>query len=258
MNEKEKNKKQKGIIILIIILLFLICSAAVVYIVWEYYNNYVANENYNNIIESYYEENSGENNIVDNPIDFESLKSVNDDVYAWVKVPNTKVNYPVAQSQIDDNYYLNKSIEKKYLFAGMIYTQSCNKLDFSDPVTVLYGHNMRNGTMFASLHSFENKNFFDKNSVFYIYTEKHVLTYKIVSAFKYDNRHIMNSFNFANPDDLAEFQQTVSDPDSLVKNVRKGIKLDENSKIVVLSTCIGNRNARYLVCGVLEKDEQTR
>ena len=80
-----------------------------------------------------------------------ALQEINSDVYAWIRIPGTYVDYPVAQSKVDDNYYLHRSIYKKYLFAGMIYTQSCNSLDFNDPVTVVYGHNMRSTTMFTSL-----------------------------------------------------------------------------------------------------------
>ena len=86
------------------------------------------------------------------------------------------------------------------------------------------------------------------------------LTYQVISAFKYDDRHIMNSFNFAVPQDLANFQETITNPSSALKNVRTelDVPIDENSKIVVLSTCITNQKSnRYLVCGVLVKDEKT-
>ena len=86
------------------------------------------------------------------------------------------------------------------------------------------------------------------------------LTYQIISAFKYDDRHIINSFNFSSAEDLQSFQSTVVNPTSALKNVREQLEtnVDENSKIVVLSTCITNQKSnRYLVCGVLVKDEKT-
>ena len=158
-------------------------------------------------------------------------------------------------SKVDDNYYLHRSIYKKYLFAGMIYTQSCNSLDFNDPVTVVYGHNMRSTTMFTSLHYFEDPEFFDTHDVFYIYTADRVLTYHIVSAYKYDNRHIMNAFNFSDPEVLEDYQEYVLNPVSTLRNVREGVTLDENSKLVVLSTCMSNdKSSRFLVNGVLVSD----
>ncbi|MBQ8027760.1 MAG: class B sortase, partial [Clostridia bacterium] len=140
-------------------------------------------------------------------------------------------------------------------FAGMIYTQSCNSLDFSDPVTVVYGHNMRSTTMFSTLHYFEDASFFESHDTFYIYTTDRVLTYKIVSAYKYDNRHIMNSFDFSDPEVLRSYQQYTLSPLTTLSNVRSGITLDENSKLVVLSTCMSNdKSSRYLVNGVLVSD----
>lgn len=189
------------------------------------------------------------------PIDLPALQEINDEVYAWIRIPGTYVDYPMAQSAVDDNYYLHRSIYKKYLFAGMIYTQSCNSKDFSDPVTVVYGHNMKSTTMFSSLHYFEDPEFFDTHDVFYIYTADRVLTYHIVSAYKYDNRHIMNAFDFSDSEVLANYQEYVLNPVSTLRNVRKGVTLDENSKIVVLSTCMSNdKSSRYLVNGVLVSD----
>ena len=189
------------------------------------------------------------------PIDLPALQEINSDVYAWIRIPGTYVDYPMAQSKVDDNYYLHRSIYKKYLFAGMIYTQSCNALDFSDPVTVVYGHNMRSTTMFTSLHYFEDPEFFNTHDVFYIYTTDRVLTYHIVSAYKYDNRHIMNAFDFSDPEVLANYHDFVLNPVSTLRNVREGVTLDENSKLVVLSTCMSNdKSSRFLVNGVLVSD----
>ncbi|MDE6155375.1 MAG: class B sortase, partial [Eubacterium sp.] len=95
---------------------------------------------------------------------------------------------------------------------------------------------------------------------FYIYTQDRRLTYQVVSAFKYDDRHIMNSFNFANLEELEEFQNYIQNPTSSLKNVRTDLDkpLNSSSKIVILSTCITNqKSSRYLICGVLTNDEKT-
>lgn len=119
----------------------------------------------------------------DNPIDFKKLKKTNKDIYAWIDVPGTKVNYAVVQSsgKKDDLFYLEHNIYGNYEFSGSIFSQRQNSKDFSDPVTVLYGHNMKNGTMFNTLHKFENKDFFKKHSKVYIYTPKRILEYTILS-----------------------------------------------------------------------------
>lgn len=169
-----------------------------------------------------------EDSRVANPIDFASLRLENPDIYAWIYIPDTNVNYPVLQNPTDDSYYLKHDKDGNYSEAGAIYSQLANKTDFSDPVTVLYGH---------------------------------IFTYRVVSAYQYDNRHILNSFNFTDPAVVQQYFNTVLNPDSLVKNVREGVQLSADSdKIVQLSTCTGDANhlvRRYLVTGVLVNDQQT-
>ena len=198
---------------------------------------------------------------VENPIDFESLQKKNSDIYAWINVPGTKVDYPVVQSPTSDEFYLKHSAtDKSWIASGAIYTELVNSTTFNDRVTVIYGHNGYSDTMFTTLHNFEKKDVFDKNEFFVIYTPSSRLTYKIVSTFKYDDRHIMNSFDFQNDGIFLDFLEMIQNPDSSNKNVREnfGRELTTDDKVVVLSTCITNQKSnRYLVCGVLEKNEKT-
>ncbi len=253
--EKTGKKKNKVSLIIILIAVAVIIGCAV-YIGSMFLNEHSAKVSYGEIADIALESVDAESNSgTSSPVDLEALREINSDVYAWIRVPGTHVDYPIAQSTVSDNFYLHRSIYKRYLFAGMIYTQSCNNKNFKDPVTVIYGHNMRSTTMFSSLHYFEDPAFFEENDVFYIYTLDRVLTYKIVSAYRYDNRHIMNSFDFSNPTVLKDFQAHMLDPLSTIRNVRDGVELDENSKLVVLSTCMSNdKNSRYLVNGVLISD----
>lgn len=196
-----------------------------------------------------------------NKIDFDSLQKKNDEIYAWLKVPGTKVDYPIVQSKTDDDFYLKHSAtDKSYSSSGAVYTQSVNKKDFTDRVTLIYGHNGYGDTYFTTLHRFEKQDFFEKHTKFVIYTPNEKLTYRIVSAFKYDDRHIMNSFDFHNDDIFKTFIDMIQNPTSANKNVAnsldKEITIDDN--IVVLSTCFtGQKSNRFLVCGVLTKNEKT-
>lgn len=195
----------------------------------------------------------------ENPIDFSKWMSENDDVYAYIYIPNTNVNYPILQSGVDDNYYLRRGLDKNYLLAGVIFTQSHNKKDFSDPVTLVYGHNMtEDGSMFATLHNFEDETFFNENRDVTVYTPGHILKYEVISAFKYDNRHIMNYFNFDDPAQKAEFFNTVLNPTAFPRNVREGAALSENDRLLVLSTCMSNNSYRYLVCCKFVSDTVTK
>lgn len=261
---EEQNKSKKNIariIVLIIAILVLICSSA--YICFYFYNNYMAGkeqEKFTSTTQNTTAEFPSEV-LAENPIDFVSLSQQNDEIYAWIKIDDTEVDYPVAQSKTDDEFYLKHSaIDKSWLESGAIYTEGTNSLDFSDPITVIYGHNGYKNTMFTTLHKFEKSDFFDSHPYFYIYQPQRKLTYQVISAFKYDNRHIMNSFNFYAGTDLADFQQMILNPNSPVRNVRQNLDtaVNENSKIVILSTCItGQKDNRYLICGVLVKDEKT-
>lgn len=197
---------------------------------------------------------------VANPIDFATLKAQNSEIYAWIYVPGTDVNLPVVQSTTDDNFYLDHNIDGDYAVEGAIYSQSMNHADFSDPVTVLYGHYLVNGSMFSTLHYFENEEFFAQHDVIYIYELGHILTYRVVSAYQYDDRHILNSFDFSDPTVLRSYFDYVMAPNSLVENVREGVTLQTTDKILQLSTCtdsVNHTDTRYIVTGVLIDDQPT-
>lgn len=205
-----------------------------------------------------------ENELPANPVDFAPLKVENPDIYAWLTIPNTNINVPILQSTVDDNYYLDHGRDGKANPYGAVFTQSMNKTDFSDPVTVVYAHDSDKGpsVLFHDLHDFEDADFFKKNADMYIYTPGHILTYKVVAAYEYDDRHIMNSFDFSNPQVLQDYYNSVLNPASLRSNVREGASLDASSnKIVQLSTCMLDQwhgPNRYIVTGVLVNDQATR
>lgn len=193
-------------------------------------------------------------------LDFDYLTDINPDIYAWLYVPGTNVDYPVAQSMRDrdDSFYLSHNIYREYQFSGTIYSEVKNAIDFSDPVTLLYGHNMLNGSMFATLHYFGDEDFFNKHTTMFVQTKDKMYTYLIYAAYVYDDRHILNSFNFADEKVRTDYFNYTLNPRTYSGYVRKGVTLDKDSKILTLSTCTnGGGNTRYLVQGVLV-DEQPR
>jgi sortase B len=201
-------------------------------------------------------------NLPKNPIDFAALHDKNPEIFGWIKVPDTNINYPLLQSTERDDFYLHAASDKTYSFAGSIYMEYCNTTEMTDRVSVLYGHNMMDGSMFANLHKFEDESFFNNNKhrYFYIYTPTRKLTYEVVSGYEYDERHIMNSFNFSDNDVFEEYLDYIQNPRSLVRNVRTKLdhELTVHDKIVTLSTCLDSGDGRYLLQGVLVKDEFTR
>ncbi len=168
---------------------------------------------------------------------------------------------PVVQHPNDDYYYLSHGPTGEQDIFGAAYMELCNKSSFNDPVTIIYSHNMMDDSMFATLHYFEDWYFFHDNQYFYIDTPGHKYTYTIVSAYAYDNRHIINTkMGFQNKEALMQYYDVVQNPTPHLKNVREGIKLTENDKIVQLSTCMSDfnlSNQRYIVTGVLTDDQET-
>lgn len=260
MNNENKNKNRKAARILLIIIAILMIIFGAAYFGYYLYGQYSAAQEEQNI-SSIAQTTEATESLADNPIDFASLQADNEEIYAWIKVPGTKVDYPIVQNSVDDEFYLKHSAaDKSWSASGAIYTESVNTKTFRDRVTLIYGHNGYSDTMFTTLHKFENSEFFDEHGYFYIYTPDSKLTYQIVSAFKYDNRHIMNSFDFQDNAIFTDFMNMIQNPDSTNKNVRKELdkEMTINDNIVVLSTCITNqKSSRYLVCGVLINNEKT-
>lgn len=186
-------------------------------------------------------------------IDFAAAQATNPDVYAWIWIPGTNIDYPILQSETeDDAYYLNHTIEKKEGLPGTIYTEKYNAKDFSNPVTVIYGHNMKNGSMFADLHKFEDKAFFDSNPYIYIYLPNRTLKYHIFSATPFDDRYILGNYVFSSQDDFEKYLDELRS--NINGNVNMDINVAQNTGILTLSTCIADSpNERFLVNATWEE-----
>lgn len=201
--------------------------------------------------------------LVDMPVDFAAWQAYNSDMYAWIYIPNTSVNYPIFQSSTDDDYYLNRNVDGTSGYPGSIHSEKINNKDFTDHHTVLYGHNMRAGysykgldaTMFRTLHKFENATFFNENRYFYIYTPTQVLTYEIFAAYTYNNSHLLKSFDWQSDEGFAQYINLIY---SQKGNIRTDTtKVTPADSIVTMETCTGNPDTRFLVTGVLRKREDS-
>lgn len=192
-----------------------------------------------------------------NPIEWDKLKGT--DAYAWIYVPGTRIDYPVVSSSKEkgEDYYLHHSLKGHYDFAGTIYSRRSNSRDFSDPVTVLYGHNMRNGSMFGTLKRFEEKKFFDQHETVYVYMPGKRYIYQIVSASLGDNRDLLGQYDYQDQDGMKAYIDKILMPES--GNRRSGTELciHAGSRFLVLSTCVTSSTKRRLVQAVLQKTEDT-
>lgn len=191
---------------------------------------------------------------VEVPVDFKKLKKVNPDIYAWISIPCVNVDYPILQREDDNSYYLNHTVDGKKSVYGSIYTENYNAKDFSDFNTLIYGHNMKNGTMFGSLKKFRDISFFKKNRYINIYMENRILKYEIFAACTWDNKHILANRNFNLPENRTTYINDIYAVRDIKSQINKDITVTSDDKIITLSTCMNNKNKRFIVSGVLVYD----
>lgn len=251
--------KKKYIVAGILAATGIICAAVSIYL---YFGQKNAGDEYEKLRKKVTVENNDDTDVsdktpVDIPIDFAQLQSMNPDIYAWIKVPGTVIDYPIAQSETDNSYYLNHSVEHDENKAGAIFTEDYNTKTFEDPNTVIYGHGMANGSMFDGLHQYMDRDFFDQNKEVIIYMPDKILHYQIFAAYLYDNRHLLQSFNFDNKDIYQAYLDMVFGIRDMKSNIDTAASVTADDKIITLSTCYaGMDNRRYLVQAVLVSIEQ--
>ncbi len=188
-------------------------------------------------------------------INISELRETNPDIVAWVTIPGTRIDHPIAQHPTDDEYYLKHGANGMYSSDGCPYIELDDSGSFLEFNTVVYGHNMNDGSMFASLHSFEDENFFAEHRDLYIYTAEHSLEYRIFAAVMFDDRRIPYYFDDSLESDRTAFLQAIkSDIVADRSVVSNDIEVSEDDCIVTLSTCDKKlRDKRFLVVAVLTK-----
>ena len=158
-------------------------------------------------------------------IDWEYLKSINKDIIAWIEIENTKIDYPILKDK--DVYYLKHTFDKKYNSNGSIFTT--NLYPFEDKETIVYGHNMKNGSMFSDLGKYLNKDFLNSHFNFKIYTPTCNYEARIFSVYLIGVETESNNIKSLNFEDRIEYYKKASE---------YNIETDSNiKKIVKLSTC---------------------
>lgn len=202
-------------------------------------------------------EDEGSKSKVDIPIDFAALKEKNPDVYAWISIPGTAIDYPVLQRENDNTYYLDHTIDHEEKTEGAIFTENYNNTDFEDPNTVIYGHDMRNGSMFKGLLDYRDKTFFDQNKEVLIYTPDAIRHYKIFAAYPYDSRHLLRSFDFTDKEVYQQYLYRIFAIRDMNASIDTTAQVGTDDKILTLSTCYANQpDMRFLVQAVLVSIEQ--
>lgn len=181
---------------------------------------------------------------MENPIDFDSLKEINEDVIGWLEMEAIDINYPIAQAG-DNNYYLHRTIQKTDNFAGSIFLDYQNHKNFGDRNSIIYGHNMKNGSMFGTLRKYREQETYDKSPYFWVYTPDFIYKYEIFSCAEVDVYSKDYQITFRTRESFEEFLERCKDQ-SLVEN---DVEVEYGDTVITLSTCTGNEATRFIVQG---------
>ncbi|EJT5940523.1 TPA: class B sortase [Clostridium perfringens] len=163
-----------------------------------------------------------------------NLKNINSDYKFWINVEGTNIDFPVIQGK-DNDFYLHHNFNKEKSFSGSIFVDSENNLN-DDSNLVVYGHNMRNDTMFAQIKHFKNENFFNANKYVTLYREGKKSTFEIFSVYQENAKGLESQIKikFSNKEDYEKYLKEQEEK-SLFK--REGIDLKDNDRILTLVTC---------------------
>ena len=189
------------------------------------------------------------------PTELAEFREQNADVIALLNIPGTGIFYPILQHPTEKDYYLNLTIDGEEGYPGSIYTNPIEGRDFATFNTVIYGHNMRDGSFFGSLKSFRDEDFLAEHREIDIYTDDAKHSYDIFAVVVYGDRNIGDDFDDGAVADRAAFLETL-------KHGGEGsILLDDvevttASRLVTLSTCISDMHENRLILVAAERDAE--
>ncbi len=225
----KKSKKKPNLIIYIIMAICLCMACISIYKIMNWYNDINRNneikENINKQIiekDDKYE------------IDFDQLKKENEDIVAYLKVNGTNIDYVVVQGN-DNDYYLHHNLKKEYSIAGWIFATYQNKLDDTDKNIVVFGHNMRDGSMFGSMKNILKEDWYNKkeNLKVTLVTEQDTYSYEVFSIYQIKKEDYYIRTYFDTDKEYNKFLNTIQK-----RSITDfGINLNENDTILTLSTC---------------------
>jgi len=181
-------------------------------------------------------------------VDFEALKQKNKDIIGWIYLENTPITFPVVQSNNND-YYLRRLLDGTYNTAGTIFMDYRNDSKMGDWNTIIYGHNMKNGTMFATLKNFKEQSYYDEHKTMYYLTESKNYKVELVAGYTESDDAIIYNIP-ANTNNKNKILENAKNKSTFKSNV----EFENEDKILTLSTCSYEyEGARYVLIGVLKE-----
>lgn len=230
---------------------FVLCCGYMGLYLYEYYNTKSDIAIVREAVEKAAEEASGEKKYAENGMlaEFYDLYCQNEDMVGWILIEGTEVNYPILYKNTDNDYYLHRNFEKKYSDGGMLFLdKECSLAAPSDNL-IIYGHNMKNGTMFAPLLKYADADFLAEHKTIMFSNLYENFEYTIISVFKtqVDSADEFKYYNFVEAESEADFENFVEAAKRLSIH-----SIDESAvygdELLTLSTCSYNRkNERFVI-----------
>lgn len=258
MKDKRKRPVFSNVILVIAVIVFVFSAYKLIGIYLEYHKG---DKEYDSILEEMIEIQSSESLESENKeevqtpkvhttlkVDFNKLRKVNQEVVAWIQFDEPEqINYPLVHAA-DNDKYLSTTFEGKKHSFGAIFIDAGNEGDFSDYNTFIYGHNMKNGSMFGQLRKFKTKDYYEQNPYFYIYTpDGKEVKYQIFAVCIVEDTSKSYERFYNNDEEYLDYLKYVKS----IACYDTGVEVTAESRIVSLSTCTNVTDTqRLLVHGV--------
>lgn len=251
IEEKEEKKQGKGSKILdkiISLVILIVCTIGLVYSGKQLLNWMKNNVKSNDVINQV-NDIAGVSDIEEDAapgaefgINFEALIAYNPDVVGWIRIPGTGVNYSLVQAD-DNSKYLRHSIDLTWNEFGWPFLDYKNSPDFTDKNTVLYGHNIVSGLMFADVTNIYNGSLGTDVEIDIYRSDYRLLKYKVFSTYVYDPENYYLTTHFANDEQYSTYLNTMISRS--VWNFNQDVGIDDT--IITLSTCTSDAKRRIVV-----------
>ncbi|WP_018752960.1 class B sortase [Paenibacillus sanguinis] len=180
-------------------------------------------------------------------IDFEQLRLVNPDVTAWITAEESVIDYPVVQGA-DNEYYLNHLFTRAPNKLGSLFVDYRTPGDFTARNTIIYGHNMKDGSMFSSLTKYKDQEYFETHPTMKLYTPDGAYTIELFAGIVADGDYEFIRYQFTDNEDFMSYTAALREESTFQAEV----EIEANDRIVALCTCSYEfNNARYALFGKL-------
>lgn len=244
-NQKKNKSKELKILAYFLALCIIILSVVIGNKVATDYNEYKeVNDTQEKIIDDVVDTSSNDNQTKEFSINWSKLLSINADIIAWIRVPDTDISYPVVQGETNSQY-LRKNIYGDYSRGGTPFVRAEQQEPFNCVNTIVYGHNLMNGKIFAQLKNYRNKSFADEHNKVYVYLPSGEI-----------RKYQVYSFHTIEASDEQVYGLCVDSTLEYSKAMNKGnvldtdIDIDDSTQVLTLSTCTNKGDGRYVLHAV--------